>query len=107
MHFVKKLSLNYFVSNVFMGLYFGNTELVESFPKAKDNVLVVKMEIKLNLQIASSQSLLCLMTNSGALKFESNLRPEISKIGFVNRYLSSWLFHFITLFTWSWVAFLN
>lgn len=49
MHFVKKLSLNYFVSNVFMGLYFGNTELVESFPKAKDNVLVVKMEIKLNL----------------------------------------------------------
>ena len=47
MHFVNKLSLIYLASNIFMGLYFRDTELVEPFPRAKDNVLV-KMEIKLN-----------------------------------------------------------
>lgn len=43
---MNKRSLIYVASNVFMGLYFRNTEL-EPFPRAKDNVLF-EMEIKLN-----------------------------------------------------------
>lgn len=43
---MNKLSFISLASNVFMGLYFRNTEL-EPFPGAKDNVLV-EMEIKLN-----------------------------------------------------------
>ena len=43
---MNKLPLLYLASNVFMGLYFRNTES-EPFPRAKDNVLV-EMEIKSN-----------------------------------------------------------